>query len=147
MSKTIIEALFDFFDASPLMSDNRLNIDYLPEDTSRAGVEYAIGTAPGDEIIKNYRNSAAMCRYPFVISSVNDYGPDAAQCIMNTGFLEQLAEWMRVQTIQRMLPELPENMEPRSIKAIGAGYLYQPDINAGKYQIQCELVYYRKGDY
>ena len=44
MSTTIIEALFEYFAACPLITDNRLNIDYLPEDTSQAGVEYSIGT-------------------------------------------------------------------------------------------------------
>ena len=128
------------------MTDNRLNIDYLPEDTKEAGVEYAIATSPTDEVVKRYHGGGALCRYPFIISSVNDYGPDAAQNICNTGFTEQLSVWLRKQSRLRNLPNLPADLTPRSIRAIGSGYLYQPDINAGKYQIQCELEYYRKGD-
>ena len=45
---TVLEALFDYFSGCPLMSDNRLNIDYLPEDTGEAGVEFASGTTPTD---------------------------------------------------------------------------------------------------
>ena len=147
MSTTIIEALFDYFEGCPLMTGNRLNVDYLPEDTGQAGVEYALATSPTDEIIYPYTNGGARCRYPFIISSVNDYGPDAAQNIANTGFTEALADWMRKQTRFRNLPALPEGLTPRSLRALGSGYLYQPDINAGKYQIQCELEYYRKGEY
>lgn len=147
MSTTIIEALFDYFDSCPLMTENRLNIDYLPEDTSEAGVEYAIATSPTDELVYPYTNGGARCRYPFIISSVNDYGPDEVQNILNSGFFETLTNWMRKQTRLRSLPSLPDGMLPRSIRAIGPGYLYQPDVNAGKYQIQCELEYYRKGDY
>jgi hypothetical protein len=146
MSVTIIEGLFNYFDSCPLMTENRLNIDYLPEDTAEAGVEYALATTPTDEVVQRYRDGGARCRYPFVISSVNDYGPDVAQSIVNSGFYEALADWLRKQTRARNLPELPDGLTPRSLRAIGPGYLYQPDINAGKYQIQCELEYYRKGE-
>lgn len=142
---TILEALFDYFSGCPLMSDNRLNIDYLPEDTGEAGVEYAIGTTPTDEVVYRYSNGGARCRYPFTISSVNDYGPDEAQNMLNSGFYEDLAAWLHKQTRARNLPQLPQGLSPRSIRATGPGYLYQPDVNAGKYQIQCELEYYRKG--
>jgi hypothetical protein len=121
-------------------------MDYLPEDTGEAGVEYALATSPGDEVVIPYLRGMAHCRYPFVISSVNDYGPDAAQNIANTGFSESLAEWLRQQTRAHNLPALPSNMIPRGIRALGSGYLFQPNVNAGKYQIQCELEYYRKGD-
>lgn len=146
MSATILEALFDYFSGCPLMADGRLNIDYLPEDTGEAGVEYAISTTPADEIVYRYRGGGARCRYPFVISSVNDYGPDEAQNLLNSGFYEALTAWLHKQTRTRNLPKLPEGLTPRSIQAVGPGYLYQPDVNAGKYQIQCELEYYRKGD-
>jgi hypothetical protein len=145
MSVTVIEALFNYFDSCPLMTGNRLNMDYLPEDTGEAGVEYALATSPGDEVIQRYHDDGARCRYPFILSSVNDYGPDAAQNIANTGFTETLAGWLRQQTRARNLPALPDGLMPRSLRALGSGYLYQPDINAGKYQIQCELEYYRKG--
>lgn len=147
MSLTIISALFDYFANCPLMTENRLNIDYLPEDTGEAGIEFAIGTTPTDELVYPYRGGGARCRYPFTISSVNDYGPDEAQNMLNSGFFEELSAWLHSQTRGRNLPELPLGLVPRSIRAIGPGYLYQPDVNAGKYQIQCELEYYRKGDF
>ena len=146
MNTTIISALFDYFSNCPLMTDNRLNVDYLPEDTKKAGIEYAIFPSPTDELIYRYTNGGARCQYQFIISSVNDYGPSKAQSIENSGFMERLAEWLRAQTRMRNLPVLPEGLTPRSIKAIGTGYLYQPDVDSGKYQIQCELEYYRKGE-
>ena len=146
MSTTVLEALFDYFSGCPLMCDNRLNIDYLPEDTGAAGVEFALGTTPTDEVVYRYTNGGARCRYPFTISSVNDYGPDEAQNMLNSGFYEELAAWLHKQTRVRNLPELPVGLTARSIRAIGPGYLYLPDVNAGKYQIQCDLEYYRKGE-
>ncbi|MCL1789867.1 MAG: hypothetical protein FWG40_00660 [Peptococcaceae bacterium] len=147
MVKTIIEALFEYFENCPLMANNRLNINYLPEDTKKAGIEYSISTEPADEVMQQYKDGGARCRYPFIISSVNDYGPDAAQNMLNSGFGEELAQWLRVQSRLRNLPVLPQGMLARSIKAKGFGYLYQPEADTGKYQIQCELEYYRKGDW
>lgn len=143
---TIIDALYAYFADCPLMAGNRLNIDYLPADTSQAGVEYAIFAIPANEVIYPYRNGGARCRYVFAVGSILDYDPDAAQNICNSGFSEALADWLRKQTRLRSLPKLPAGLTPRSIRAIGSGYLYQPDVNAGKYQIQCELEYYRKGE-
>ena len=145
MGATILEALFDYFSNCPMIADSRLNIDYLPEDTGEAGVEFAISAEPTDAIVSRYIDGGVRCRYPFVLSSVNDYGPDKAQNMLNSGFYEALADWMWKQSRARKLPVLPAGMRPRSIRAIGPGYLYQPDVNAGKYQIQCELEYYRNG--
>ncbi|MDL2318071.1 hypothetical protein LJC74_03120 [Eubacteriales bacterium OttesenSCG-928-A19] len=147
MDETIINALFDYFDNCPLMSGSRLNIDYLPEDTGEAGIEYAIATSPTDEIVKPYLRGGAQCQYPFIISSVNDYGPDEAQSIANVGFMEKLAKWMRQQCRMRKLPKLPEGMQVTRIRALGSGFLFEPGAASGKYQIQCMLEYYRKGDF
>jgi len=139
---TIIEGLIEYFGNCPLMADGRLNMDYLPE----KGTEYALATQPTDEVVYSYVGGGARCRYPFIISSVFDYGPGEAQNVMNSGFFETLSDWLRKQSRVRNLPELPVGMTARSIRAIGPGYLYEPDVDAGKYQIQCELEYYKKGD-
>jgi hypothetical protein len=146
MIKTIVEVLFTYFDGCPFLADNRLNIDYLPEDTKKTGVEYSIGVTPTDEILKTYKDGVAHCRFPFVISSVNDYGPDADNNLRNFEFMENLKAWIREQARGRRLPALPRGMTARSIRALGPPYLYEPDAQTAKYQIQCELQYYRKGD-
>ena len=147
MDETIINALFDYFFSCPLMTGNRLNIDYLPEDTGKAGIEYAIATSPTDEIVKPYLRGGAQCQYPFIISSVNDYGAEEAQSIANVGFMEKLSQWMRRQDRMRKLPNLPAGMTATHIRALGSGFLFEPGANSGKYQIQCMLEYFRKGDY
>lgn len=145
MHNTVLDALFAYFDSCPLMEGGTLNVDWLPEKPGKFGA-YAIATAPTDEVIKRYLGGGAHCRYPFIISSVEDYGEAVAQNLLNSGFFEKLAEWLRKQSRQRKLPDLPPYLTPRSIRAIGPGYLYQPEAKTGKYQIQCELEYYRKGE-
>lgn len=146
MAQTIIEALREYFAACPLLEGGRLNIDYLPEDAKKCGVEYSIDTTPAEEIITRYVGGSAVCQYVFVIRSVNDYGPSALQNISNSGFFEKLSAWMAAQTKKRALPALPEGMEPQKLEAQGTGYLYGSGADAAKYQVQCRLVFYKKGE-
>lgn len=146
MNKTIVDALVAYFGGCPLMTGGRMNIDYLPEDTKKAGIEFAISMEPTDEVITRYKDGSARCRYPFIISSVHDYAPGVVQNIQNAGFYEDLAKWIREEARDRRLPSLPEGTTARSLRTMGSGYLYQPDVDSGKYQIQCELEYYRQGD-
>lgn len=46
MADTIIQALRDYFLDCPLMTDNVVNVDYLPEDTKKNGIEFSIDTTP-----------------------------------------------------------------------------------------------------
>lgn len=142
---TIIEGLHKFFEACPLMTDNRINVDYLPEDAKK-GVEFSIDATPGTEVIKSYMDGGAECQYQFVLRSVNDYGADTWQNIANSGFYDGLVAWMRQQSRARNLPEMPEGMTPKSIEAMSTAYLFNMGASTGKYQIQCRLLYFRKGD-
>lgn len=142
MAATIIEALREYLLGCPLLGDNRLNVDYLPD----RGVAYTIDTTPATEIIKRYTDGSSMRQYLFVIASVNDYGPDVLQNLANSGLYEQLANWLEAQTAAGNLPLLPTGMEAQSIEAQSTGYLFGGGADTGRYQIQCRLKYLqRKG--
>jgi len=129
------------------MAEGRLKASIIPEETCEAGIEYVLLASFSDEPVRTYVDGSARLRYPFVISSVDDYGLDAAQDIAKTGFAETLAEWLRKQARLRNLPELPAGLTARNIKTLGSGHQEKPDTGAGKYQIHCELEYYRKSDF
>lgn len=143
---TIIEGLYDFWSACPLLTDNKINVDYLPETAKRDGVEFSIDATPGTEILNQYIDGGAQCQYLFVLRSVNDYGPDVWQNIANSGFYDGVVQWMADCTRRRNLPPMPEKMTPRMIEAMSTAYLFGVGAQTGKYQIQCRLVYFRKGD-
>ena len=142
---TIIQCLHEFFLDCPLMTDNRINVDYLPED-ARDGVEFSIDATPGADTLTPHLDGGGMCQYQFVLRSVNDYGPDTLQNIANSGFFDGLMAWMRTQSRKRQLPQMPEGMQPLRIRALSTAYLFQMGADVGKYQIQCQLDYYRKGE-
>ncbi len=143
---SIIKALYDYFLACPLMQDRRLNVDMLPEDTRRSGVEYSIDSLPGADEISTHVDGGAICRYQFTINSVNDYEQDALYNMQNSNFFEDLSEWLRGQNKSRNLPVLSEGLQCLNIQAINTASLMNVQGSVGKYQIQCRMTYYRKGE-
>lgn len=139
MADSIIGALREYFLACPLTGDSRLGVDYLPE----RGVAYSIDTTPANNILRPYFRGS-LRQYLFVFRSVQDYGSETLQNMANSGFFEELAAWMAAQTKARKLPVLPPGMTARSIEAQSTAYLFTAGPDAGKYQIQCRLVYYQK---
>jgi len=140
MADTIIQALMDYFLTCPLMGNSKINVDFLSE----KGAEYSIDTTPATETIKRYVGGASQRQYLFVIRSVNGYGPDVLQNIANSGFYENLVDWLEQQTKARNFPALPSGKKPQKIEAQSTGYLFTAGPDSGRYQIQCRILYYQE---
>ena len=140
MADTIIQSLWDYFLACPLMCDRKINVDFLPEKS----LEYSIDTTPATEIIKQYVDGSSVRQYLFVIRSVQDYVSDVLQNIANSGFFESLSNWLEEQTRKKNFPTLPSGKEPQKIEAQSTGYLFVSGPDTGKYQIQCRLQYFQE---
>ncbi|WP_099205881.1 hypothetical protein [Scatolibacter rhodanostii] len=134
---TIIQGLQEFFLSCPLMGDNKINVDYLPED----GIQYSINTSPATAIIKTYTDGSTMRQYEFDISSVNPYSSNELQSIANSGFYEELSDWLEQQNRIQNFPILPSEKTPIKIETLSTGYLFTTTPKSGRYQIQCRLIY------
>lgn len=145
MPESIIKGLRDYFNACPLMQGCKLNVDYLPENTKKAGVQFSISPTPGEPDMRRYMSRSSMRQFPFILRTVNDWGTDVLQNLGNSGFCEDLAEWMLEQSGNHNLPLLPEGMQATRLVVVTSGYLFVTTPAAGKYQIQCRLEYFRKG--
>lgn len=141
MATAIIKSLWDYFLDCPLTGDRKLNVDYLPE----SGIQYSLDTTPATEIVKMYTDGSSIRQYLFVFRSVNDYGSDELQNIANSGFYEQISEWMEHQSRAGALPVLPGGKTAIKIEAQSTGYLFAAGAGTGKYQIQCRLQYLQEG--
>lgn len=137
MATTIIKSLWDYFLACPLTGDRKLNVDYLPE----KGIEYSIDTTPATDVVKKYTDGSSIRQYLFVFRSVNEYGNDELQNLANSGFYEQLADWLEQQNRTGNFPILPAGKTPIKIEAQSTGYLFTTGPTSGRYQIQCRLQY------
>ncbi|MFT8889867.1 MAG: hypothetical protein ABF904_13795 [Ethanoligenens sp.] len=138
---SIINSLYEYFKSCPLLGDNKINVDYLPE----TAVEYTIDVITGDPIITRYARGAALRQYLFAFGSREFYGPDVMQNLANSGFYEDLAAWLDAQTAAKNFPVLPDGQTPRKIEAQSTGYLFGADPDTARYQIQCRLIYYQEG--
>lgn len=140
-TSTIIQSLYDFFTTCPLLGDNKINVDYLPE----TAVEYTVDAITGDPIIRRYARGATLRHYLFAFGSREFYGPDVLQNIANSGFYEQFSAWLDAQTAVKNFPALPAGQTPRRIEVQSTGYLFGADPDTARYQIQCRLIYYQEG--
>lgn len=138
---SIVNSLYEYFKNCPLLGDNKINVDYLPE---RAR-EYTIDVITGDPIVKRYARGAALKQYLFAFGSRESYGPDTLQNIDNSGFYEDFAGWLDEQTKAKNFPVLSTGQTPRKIEAQSTGYLFGADPETARYQIQCRLIYYQEG--
>ena len=143
MAETIIGALQEYLDQCPLLEGRRLNVDYL----TRRPLTYMISPSPVDSLVRQYHGGSAMRQFVFVLASSNLYGEDVLTNISNSGFFEQLEDWMRAQTKRRSLPQLPGARTAQKLEAMSTGYLYNATATEAHYQIQCRLIYYQKGEH
>lgn len=135
----IINSIRDFMRQCPLLANNRrINVDYLPNNP----VEYSIDAIPSNTIIKRYTSGGAMKQFIFVFASKEYYGSDVLTNIENSGFYEDLSNWIETKSKRQELPQLSKGREPISIEVLDSGYLFQADEDMARYQMQLRLTYY-----
>ena len=63
-----------------------------------------------------------------------------------SGFYEQLADWLEMQSESGILPELPRGCTAQKIEVLTNGYCISADMQqkVQRYQIQCRLLYLKE---
>lgn len=123
----------------PLLENNkRINVDYLPN----SPVEYSIDAIPSNTVVKRYIGGGALKQFVFVFASKEYYGSDVLTNIENSGFYEDLSDWIETKSKRQELPKLSKGRESISIEVLDSGYLFQADEDMARYQMQLRLIYY-----
>ncbi len=141
---TTVQALYDYLDTCPLLTGKAFHIGGTTDSDTQIEVPYGISDDQSIEQIAVYQNGTALNSMVFSLSSTGTCTPDLAQQLTDAGLFDRLDNWLNQENAKRCWPALPEGLTPRNIRAISAGYYYQPDNDSGNYQIQLELEYYRK---
>lgn len=138
--KTIIKSIIDYFSSCPLLSDKQdnINADNLPSEAKSFSVE----TVPCDETIKSYVDGSAKKQYLFIFASRQYFGDNEIN-LENSAFYEEIAQWIETQNEKGNLPILPEPFEAQRLKVLSSGYVIDNDETKARYQIQCQLKYYK----
>lgn len=138
----MVERVREYLRDCPCLRDGALLVDYL-------GIQptaYSIDILPADTVIKEYIDGSSMRQLVFAFSSAEKYGADADINIANSGFYEAFAAWLEQKSRRQEFPVLGERQTPIAISAQGAGTIIENTENAARYQVQCRMVYYQRGD-
>lgn len=139
---SIISAIKDYIRRCPLLT-GKVNIDYLSD---KAGNEYSIDTSPAEEVVTRYLSGSAICQYVFNIRSKDGYSQDMVKQIANSSFFEDFTKWIKSQNKNKVFPKLEKGLTPMKVEALSTGYLSANFVDEAQYQIQCRLLYFRKGE-
>lgn len=139
---TIINGIRIWLKTYSGLSNGRINVDFLPEDSQT----YSVDAVPTKEVIKEYLDGSTLRQFLFCISSREFYGEDIDQNVDNHSFYEELSAWVDTQRRKRQFPAIGEGRAVRSIEINSTAYPFVVDENGtARYQIQLNMIYYQKG--
>lgn len=136
-SRKIIESLRDYFLKCDLLNGGKINIDFLGEKP-----EYSIDPLPADPVLKRYVDGGQVRQFQFAFTSKEYFDGDARTGIENSGFYQDLADWVESNNEKNILPVMGNaKHEPVQVEIMTSGYLFDMDAEFARYQIQCRLIY------
>lgn len=138
---TIIESLVTYFSDCPIITNlsSNIQVDFLKEKGNSFSIE-PIATNP---VVSNYIGGGGERQYTFSLAVKFNYSDEARMNLENSGFFEELEEWLETQNKNGNLPTLDGGRVADSIEIISSGYLFgvTQDMKYGRYEIQCRLLY------
>lgn len=136
-SSTIIRAVRKWLANFEGFSGSKLNVDFLPPEAG----EFSIDVIPVNSVIKRYLDGSSVRQFDFVIAMRAFWGEDVRCQMDNIGFFEWLGDWLERKSRAGDLPELGEGRSCRRVEVNSSGYVFAPETEYARYQMQCRLVY------
>lgn len=133
----VIEYIRDIILECPLLTDERVNVDYIGEEMS-----YSIDPLPCDPVLATYTDGGKKKQFQFAFTSKEEYDEDARINIENSGFCEKFEEWLaKFGNWKHPLPDMGEKKSPIRFETLNKGYLYDVEERLARYRIECRLIY------
>lgn len=139
---SIIEAVRKYLQTCPLLKGGTLNVDFLPPEAAT----YSVDVVPVKPVLKTYMDGSSQRQFLFVLATRTYYGEFIRQQLDNLCFFEEFAEWLDKQNRTRSFPDLGDGRNARKLEVTTSGYVFAPDTDTARYQIQCRLSYFQKGE-
>ena len=139
---TIIESIRKYLSNCPLLTGGKLNVDFLPPEATT----YSVDVTPVSPIVKSYLGGSSVRQFAFVLATRTYYGSDIRQQIDNLGFFEEFSSWIETQNHNRNWPYLGDEKKVQKLEVTTSGYVFAPETDTARYQIQCKLIYFQKGE-
>ena len=139
---TIIEAVRKYLEGCPLLNGGKINVDFLPEEAAT----YSVDVVPVNPVVKAYLDGSSKRQFLFVFATRAYYGDHIRQQLDNLCLFEAFEEWVDKQNRARNFPDLGSGRTVQKMEVTTSGYVFAPDTDTARYQIQCKLSYFQKGD-
>ena len=139
---SIIEAVRKYLQTCPLLKGGTLNVDFLPPEAAT----YSVDVVPVKPVVKAYLDGSSERQFLFVFATRAYYGDHIRQQLDNLCLFEAFEEWLDRQNRTRSLPDLGDGRNASKLEVTTSGYVFAPDTDTARYQIQCRLSYFQKGE-
>ena len=139
---SIIEAVRKYLQTCPLLKDGTLNVDFLPPEAAT----YSVDVVPVKPVLKSYMDGSSQRQFLFVLATRTYYGGMVRQQLDNLCLFEDFEQWIDRQNKTRSFPDLGDGRTVRRLEVTTSGYVFAPDTDTARYQIQCRLSYFQKGE-
>lgn len=107
--------------------------------------EFSIEDSPTDPVLIHYFSGRQMA-HSYLFLSRREYSEAQSVAIANSGFFEQLTDWVLAQNDRHRLPDLSAcggGKRPLNVSVTSSGYIVTSAAGACKMQLQLKLVYYQ----
>ena len=105
-------------------------------------VSSAIEDSPGDPVITKYFSGRDMAKN-YLFLSRREYGEADVLTVQNSGFFEQLTDWVMAQNDCHHLPALEAPRQPIGVSVTSTGYIVTSSAGSCRMQMQLRLTYYQ----
>ena len=142
--KPTIAALRAWLKSCPLIAEEQeatgaaFRIAGLDEDATAFSIE----DSPGDPVITEYFSGRDMAKN-YLFLSRREYGEADVLTVQNSGFFEQLTDWVMAQNDCHHLPALEAPRQPIGIAVTSTGYIVTSSAGSCRMQMQLRLTYYQ----
>lgn len=139
-----IAALRAWLKSCPLIAEEQeatgaaFRIAGLDEDATAFSIE----DSPGDPVLTEYFSGRDMAKN-YLFLSRREYGEADVLTVQNSGFFEQLTDWVMEQNDCHHLPALEAPRQPIGIAVTSTGYIVTSSAGSCRMQMQLRLTYYQ----
>ena len=140
---SLIDAVYRFLSDCPVLTEGRLNVDFLPEEA----VSYSVDVTPATPVLRRYIDGGSLRQFLFTFATRSYYGEVIRQQLDNLGLFERFADWLEAKSRAGELPALGEGRRARRLEVTTSGYVFAPETDTARYQIQCRLLYEQDAEY
>lgn len=143
-ARPTIAALRAWLKTCPLIAEEQeatgaaFRIAGLDEDATAFSIE----DSPGNPVITEYFSGRDMAKN-YLFLSRREYGEADVLTVQNSGFFEQLTDWVMEQNDCHHLPALKAPRQPLGVSVTSTGYIVTSSAGSCRMQMQLRLTYYQ----